>query len=50
LAAALKRLAADPALRERLGQEGRRRFTEPFRHERMTEQLRELYKRVLTTR
>lgn len=48
LAAALQRLAADPALRERLGEEGRRRFTEPFRHQRMTEQLRELYQRVLS--
>jgi glycosyltransferase involved in cell wall biosynthesis len=47
LAAAVKRLAADPALRQRFGEEGRRRFTEPFRHERMTAQLRELYQNVL---
>jgi glycosyltransferase involved in cell wall biosynthesis len=43
----LKLLAADPALRNRLGQEGRRRFTDVFRHERMTAQLRELYQTVL---
>ena len=47
LAAALKRLLADPALRQRFGEEGRRRFTDPFRHQRMTAQLRELYADVL---
>ena len=47
LAARLKQLAADPALRDRLGQEGRRRFTEVFRHEHMTKQLRKLYQKVL---
>ena len=40
-------LAADPALRDRLGQEGRRRFTDVFRHERITAQLRQLYQDVL---
>jgi len=44
---ALSRLAADPSLRKRLGMEGRRRFTEPFRHERMTAQVRDLYQRLL---
>jgi len=44
---ALARLAADPGLRRRLGMEGRRRFTELFRHERMTAQLRDLYQRLL---
>jgi glycosyltransferase involved in cell wall biosynthesis len=47
LADAMKRLAVDPALRDRLGQEGRRRCTEPFRHEHMTAQLRKLYQDVL---
>ena len=47
LAVRLKLLAADPALRDRLGQEGRRRFADVFRHEHMTEQLRELYQNVL---
>ena len=48
LAGGMAILAADSALRERFGQEGRRRFTDIFRHERMTEQLRELYQRVLS--
>ena len=47
LAARLGRLAADPALRDRLGAEGRRRFTDRFRHEHMTAQLRRLYQDVL---
>jgi glycosyltransferase involved in cell wall biosynthesis len=47
VAVAVVRLAGDPGLRERLGAEGRRRFTDQFRHERMTEQLRGLYERVL---
>ena len=47
LAAALIRLAGDASLRQRLGDAGRRRFTEPFRHQTMTAQLRELYQRVL---
>ena len=45
LADALGRLAGDSALRTRLGAEGRRRFTDRFRHERMTAQLRALYAR-----
>lgn len=48
LAAALQRLAADPVLRNRLGQEGCRRFTDAFRHERMTAQVREVYQSVLS--
>jgi glycosyltransferase involved in cell wall biosynthesis len=47
LAAGLNRLVADPALRNQFGQEGRRRFTDTFRHERMTAELRCLYERVL---
>ena len=47
LAAAIGRLAGDPALRERLGATGRQRFTDVFRHEHMSRQLRLLYERVL---
>ena len=47
LAARLGRLAADPALRDRLAAEGRRRFTDRFRHEHMTAQIRQLYRDVL---
>ncbi len=44
----LSRLAQDESLRRRLGAEGRRRFTDQFRHETMTRRIRELYERVLT--
>ena len=47
LAEALESLAGDAAMRERFGQEGRRRFSELFRHQRMTAQLRELYSQIL---
>ncbi len=47
LAAAVLRLAGDPALRVAMGQEGRRRFAHQFRHETMTEQLRSLYLETL---
>ena len=47
MAAALQELVGDPAMRARLGAEGRRRFTETFRHERMTARLRELYGSLL---
>jgi glycosyltransferase involved in cell wall biosynthesis len=47
LQAAILRLAADPALREALGREGRSRFSHQFRHETMTGQLRSLYERLL---
>jgi glycosyltransferase involved in cell wall biosynthesis len=47
LAAAVLRLAADPALRDAMGREGRRRFAHQFRHETMTAQLRALYVRLL---
>jgi glycosyltransferase involved in cell wall biosynthesis len=43
-------LAADPALRQRLGVEGQRRFTDQFRHEFMTQRIRELYEHVLSER
>jgi glycosyltransferase involved in cell wall biosynthesis len=47
LAEAIVRLAADPPLRRRLGRTGRERFTERFRHETMTQQLRAIYLRLL---
>jgi len=47
LAEAMNELIADPALRARLGQEGRRRFTDQFRHEKMTREIRALYERLL---
>ena len=50
LGASVCLLAADPLLRNRLGAEGRRRFAEQFRHERMTQQLRQLYERILATK
>lgn len=43
LAAGIEQLAGDAALRDRLGRDGRRRFTEVFRHEQMTARLRQLY-------
>jgi glycosyltransferase involved in cell wall biosynthesis len=46
----LARLAADEALRQRLGRAGRERFTEQFRHEHMTRRVRELYENVLSQR
>ena len=48
LAAALRELVVDEALRNRFGQAGRKRFTEKFRHETMTARIRELYQRVLS--
>jgi glycosyltransferase involved in cell wall biosynthesis len=49
LTAAILRLAGDPAIRAAMGQEGRRRFANQFRHETMTSQLRSLYQRLLNT-
>lgn len=43
----LLRLSEDAVLRQRLGEEGRRRFTDQFRHETMTRQIRALYLRLL---
>lgn len=48
LSSALQSLAGDPAMRDRLGEEGRRRFTNVFRHEHMTDQLQALYRHVLS--
>jgi len=47
LAESIARLVADAALRQRLGAEGRRRFAHPFDHRHMTNQIRELYERLL---
>ncbi len=49
LADAIIRLASDGELRQRLATEGRRRFTDQFRHEFMTERIREVYQKVLDT-
>ena len=46
LGEALSRLAQDASLRTRLGGEGSRRFTERFRHEFMTAEIRKLYARL----
>jgi glycosyltransferase involved in cell wall biosynthesis len=43
LAEAILRLAEDAELRQRLGQQGRERFTDRFRHQTMTRQLRQIY-------
>jgi glycosyltransferase involved in cell wall biosynthesis len=47
LAAAMIRLTMDFDLRHQLGREGRRRFTEQFRHQYMTAALRKIYERLL---
>jgi glycosyltransferase involved in cell wall biosynthesis len=39
-------LSGDAALRQRLGAEGQRRTTEPFRHQTMTRRLRDLYSEI----
>jgi glycosyltransferase involved in cell wall biosynthesis len=50
MAGALAQLVADGSLRERLGSEGRKRFTEQFRHENMTHRIRQLYEQILEGR
>ena len=47
LTAAILWLAGDPALRDQMGQAGRARFADQFRHETMVRQLRSLYERLL---
>ena len=49
LADALCELAGDADLRSRLGQTGRERFTEQFRHETMTRRIREVYASLIGT-
>ena len=44
---ALCKLATDPQLRNRLGETGRARFTDQFRHQNMTKQIRDVYAAVL---
>lgn len=50
LAAAVSELALNKELRQRLGTTGRQRFTDQFRHETMTAQIREVYRTVLQNR
>jgi len=50
LADAICELAKSPELRNRLGKNGRTRFTEIFRHQTMTAQIRDVYQRVLDRR
>lgn len=47
LEAAILELAGNPELRQRLGEEGRRRFADVYRHENMTRRIRDVYKEVL---
>ena len=49
LAEALGKLAANPQLRQQFGDTGRDRFSDVFRHEYMTERIREVYRKVLDT-
>ena len=43
----LIQLATDPAARRRMGQTGRERFTDQFRHQTMTRLIRHLYEETL---
>jgi glycosyltransferase involved in cell wall biosynthesis len=47
LSTAILELAANPQLRSRLGQGGRSRFTDQFRHQFMTRRIRSIYEQVL---
>ncbi len=47
---AMIQLARDAELRVRLGTEGRRRFTEQFRHQHMTAEIRRVYEELLAGR
>ncbi len=47
LSRAILELAANPSARAAMGQEGRRRFADQFRHETMARELRSLYERLL---
>ncbi len=48
LSEAILRLASDSEMRTRLGQGGKRRFSQQFDHRTMTRQIRELYQQTLT--
>jgi glycosyltransferase involved in cell wall biosynthesis len=50
LADALGTLVRAPELRHQMGAEGRRRFTDVFRHQSMTQRIRQLYQEVLGQR
>mgnify|MGYP002622415634 FL=1 len=50
LADAVIALASDPELRRRMGETGRARFTDQFRHQTMTRRIREVYQAVLAQR
>jgi glycosyltransferase involved in cell wall biosynthesis len=50
LTQAILRLASDRDLRHRMGQDGRRRFADQFRHETMTDKLHSLYVDLLAGR
>jgi glycosyltransferase involved in cell wall biosynthesis len=50
LAAALEKLAADPALRQRMGEAGRRRVWERFDWDKRGEEMMELYRQVCASR
>ncbi|HBE68385.1 MAG TPA: glycosyltransferase family 1 protein [Planctomycetaceae bacterium] len=47
LSAAISQLAREPELRRKLGQHGAERFTDQFRHETMTQRIRDVYQQVL---
>jgi glycosyltransferase involved in cell wall biosynthesis len=49
LAAALKRLLEDPALRQRMGERGRRRVEEVYSRDVVVGQLETLYRRLLAS-
>jgi glycosyltransferase involved in cell wall biosynthesis len=50
LATAIAKLASDKELREQFGRTGRERFAPQFRHQYMTERVREVYAKVLAAR
>lgn len=49
LASAMEKLAEAPEKRQRMGSEGQGRFTDRFRHETMTAQIRDLYTQTLAS-
>ncbi len=50
LAKAISTLVGDPSMRQRQGRAGRQRFTEQFRHQKMTQAIRQVYRQVLDER
>ncbi|MFN9969890.1 MAG: glycosyltransferase, partial [Phycisphaerae bacterium] len=50
LSEAMIRLAENPSLRAAMGNNGRERFADQFRHETMTARIREVYEMVLRQR